>query len=70
MKFLKLIAFQESRKVAFGLWLFAISCAFLIKKFIAASDWTTCMVLTASLIGGGTVIDKWLEHKSDSKKVD
>ena len=68
MKFLKLITFQESRKVAFGLWLFAFSCAFLVKHFITASDWSTSMILCASLVGGGTVMDKWMEKKTAEKK--
>lgn len=68
MRFLKLIAFQESRKVAFGLWLFAVSCGLLIKHFIVASDWSTCMILCASLVGGGTIADAWMTKKTEEKK--
>ena len=69
MKFLKLITFQDSRKVAFGLWLFFVACIFMIKKLIISGDWVTCMMLSASLVGGGTIADKWLSSKTD-KKID
>lgn len=67
MKFLKLITFQDSRKVAFGLWLFIVSCLFLMEKLIVSGDWVTCMILAGSLVGGGTVADRWLTKKEDEK---
>lgn len=67
MKFLKLLAFQESRKVAFGLWIFLCANVFLFEKLIISGDWVTCMILAASLVGGGTVADKWLSSKIEEK---
>lgn len=67
MKFLKLLAFQESRKVAFGLWIFISANVFLLEKLIISGDWVTCMILAASLVGGGTVADKWLNAKVEEK---
>jgi inosine-uridine nucleoside N-ribohydrolase len=67
MKFLKMLAFLDGRKVGFGLWLFIVACAFLMKKLIASSDWITCVILASGLVGGGTVADKWLSSKSEEK---
>jgi len=67
MKFLKLLSFQESRKVAFGLWVFIVANLFMIQKLIVSGDWVTCMILAASLVGGGTVADKWLSSKAEEK---
>lgn len=67
MKFLKLLSFQESRKVAFGLWVFIVANLFMLEKLIVSGDWVTCMILAASLVGGGTVADKWLSVKAEEK---
>lgn len=65
MKFLKLLTFQESRKVAFGLWIFISANIFIIEKLIVSGDWVTCMILAASLVGGGTLGDAYLKMKSE-----
>lgn len=70
MKFLKLLAFQDSRKVAFGLWLFLASCGLLISKLITSADWSTAMILCATMIGGGTVADRFMAKKSEDSDKD
>lgn len=62
-KIIDLLLFNESRKVAFGLYLFAVACTFLVKKLITAEDWMLCVVFTSSLIGGGSIADKWMDLK-------
>jgi hypothetical protein len=63
MNILKLLAFMGSRKVSFGIWLFIVANAYLIKHLISSQEWFTCVCLTSALIGGGTVADKFLESK-------
>jgi hypothetical protein len=66
MALLKLLAFYQSRKVAFGLWLFIVSNVYLWFKVIQSNDWMTCIALSTALIGGGTVADRFLEAKKPS----
>lgn len=63
MNILKLLAFNQSRKVAFGLWLFIVSNIYLWFKIIQSGDWMTCIALSSALVGGGTVADKFLEAR-------
>lgn len=67
-KFLSILLFENSRKVGFGLWLLGISTALCIFDKINSSDWLSTMFLCAALIGGGTVVDKWLESKHDTTR--
>lgn len=60
-KLIDLLLFNESRKVAFGLYLFAVACLFLVKKLVTADDWMLCVVFASSLVGGGTLADRWLD---------
>lgn len=54
---------SNSRKVAFGLLLFATATALLTFKKIGSGEWLTCVSLTATLVGGGTLLDKMLDKK-------
>jgi hypothetical protein len=38
-----------------------------MEKLIVSGDWVTCMILAGSLVGGGTVADRWLAKKEDEK---
>lgn len=62
-RLLNLLLLGDSRKVGFGLWIFAASGVFLVWDKITATDWLTCIFLSSGLIGGGTISDKWLEIK-------
>lgn len=57
--------FSDSRKVSFGVYLFLLSGTFLCMGKITANDWLTCMFLSSTLIGGGTVLDTYLKGKND-----
>ncbi len=63
-KFLGILSFENSRKVGFGLWLFAISTVLCIFDKINSTDWLTCMFLCSALIGGGTIADTYIKGKS------
>lgn len=52
-----------SRKVAFGLLLFVMSCVWFWQRLIAVDDLMTCVFLSTALIGGGTVVDSFLAAK-------
>lgn len=62
--FLKIILFENSRKVGFALWLFKISTVLCIFDKINSTDWLTTMFLCSALIGGGTIADTYLKRKS------
>lgn len=68
MNLLKLLFFQGSRKVGFGLWLFIIANIYLWIKLISADQWMNVVLLVTALTGGGTVADKWLDSKKDVPK--
>jgi hypothetical protein len=66
IKILKILMFDESRKVGFGLWLFIVASYLLLKgSLITSEQWMTCMVMCSVLIGGGTVADSFLKIKKD-----
>lgn len=65
MNLLKLLFFMESRKVGFGLWLFMVANAFLMKHFIDSDRWFLCVTLSTGLLGGGTIADKYLENQKN-----
>jgi hypothetical protein len=60
IKILKILLFDESRKVGFGLWLFIAACLLLWRHVIVGDQWMDCMIMCSILIGGGTVSDKWM----------
>lgn len=61
---LKNIFDADSRKVLFGWWVFIISNWFLVIGKIDVNTWQTCALLAWSMVGGGTIADKWLEGKN------
>ena len=64
MNLIHLLFFKGSRKVAFGLWLFIVSNAYLWLKLIQVGDWNNCIILSSLLVGGGTAFDRFIESKS------
>ena len=67
MQILKLLLFSNSRKVGFGLWLFITATVLLCNKFVGANEWMICAALSATLVGGGTVLDGYLNIKKAEK---
>lgn len=63
MRIKKMILFEDSRKVGFGVWLFLIATVLLIFKCVNSADWFMCAMASSGLIGGGTIADKFLESK-------
>ena len=69
VKILKILMFDESRKVGFGLWLFLAASYLLMKgAHITSEQWMTCMVMCSVLIGGGTVADSFMKMKNGGGK--
>lgn len=65
---------SESRKVAFGWWVFILASIFNYIGEVGESTWLICTVISAVLIGGGTVTDElikvgraWIEAKFGGK---
>lgn len=63
MNLLHLLLWKGSRKVSFALYLFLVANTYLLKALITSEQWFTCVCLCTALIGGGTVVDKFLEAK-------
>ena len=59
----------NSRKVSFGLILYATSTALLLKRFIDAESWMLCMAAASTLVGGGTLADRWMNGKKNQVTV-
>lgn len=67
MKFPKIITiliFNDSRKVALGLWLLILATVLLFKGLIDADKWMLCVGLSVALVGGGTLGDGMLKLKT------
>lgn len=62
---LKILTFNDSRKVAIGLWLFISSHILLYFKLIGSTEWFGAMGLAAALVGGGTIADRLMKDKRD-----
>ncbi len=62
----KIMMFEDSRKVAFGIYLFIVSTLLLTGKFVTSGDWLTCVFLSSALIGGGTIADQLMKDKRDA----
>lgn len=56
---------KQSRKVAFGIWVFAVSTTLLKDALIAADIWWNCVLLCGALIGLGTVLDETIAKFGD-----
>lgn len=70
MKIFNLLAFGQSRKVAFALWLFITSNIYLWWRLINADMWMNCVLLSSVLIGGGTAFDRFIAAKVSPKEKD
>lgn len=66
-KIVLILAFEESRKVAFGLWLFIFAGVFLVRGLIDSDKWMLCASAASVLIGGGTLADAYLGKKKAGK---
>lgn len=56
---------SNSRKVAFGLLLFGVATILLSwNKKISSGEWLTCVSLSVTLIGGGSLADKFFQKKN------
>lgn len=57
----------NSRAVAFGLMLFAVSCVFLCKQVINSEQWMLCMASSSALVGGKSALDAFKPKKDEPK---
>ena len=57
---------KQGRKVAFGLWLFWVANGFKAKLEMPWDIWFNCMVISALLVGFGTLLDAFLAKVSDA----
>ena len=62
-KLFKIMTFEESRKVGVGMWVFIFCNIYLPLKLITSTDWITGVIVSATLIGGGTIADKYFDRK-------
>lgn len=65
---LKILLFNDSRKVGIGLWFYISTEAFFIMKLIDVQTWMACKVMALTLIGGGTLADKFMDAKKEAAK--
>lgn len=49
---------KQSRKVAFGIWLFIVANGFKARTDMPWDIWWKCVLLSGALIGLGTVLDE------------
>lgn len=49
---------KQSRKVAFGIWLFIVANGFKARTDMPWDVWWKCVLLSGALIGLGTVLDE------------
>jgi len=61
-----LLLFHDSRKVAFGLWVFITATVLISFRRLDGVQWIECVGLASLLIGGGTLTDAWLRKKPDA----
>lgn len=60
---IKILLFNDSRKVGIGLWFYITTEVFFIMKLIDVQTWMGCKAMALTLIGGGTLADKMLQNK-------
>lgn len=56
---------KQSRKVAFGIWLFAVANAFKARTDMPWELWWNCVLLAGALVGLGTVLDDLISKLGD-----
>lgn len=59
----KILLFNDSRKVGIGLWFYISSEVFFLLKLIDVQTWMGCKAMALTLVGGGTVVDRMMEKK-------
>ena len=59
----KILLFNDSRKVGIGLWFYISSEVFFLMRLIDVNTWMGCKAMALTLIGGGTVIDSYMKKK-------
>lgn len=62
-----LLLFNGSRKAGIGLWLFITATALLVAGLIKATDWVWATTTAVAVLGGGTVLDKFLANRKPPK---
>lgn len=56
----KILLFDDSRKVGWGVWFHISSEAWFYLHLIDVQTWMACKAIVATMIGGGTLADSWL----------
>lgn len=56
---------KQSRKVAFGIWLFIVANGFKAKTDMPWETWWKCVLLSGALVGLGTVLDDTITKIGD-----
>lgn len=56
---------KQSRKVAFGIWLFIVANGFKARMDMPWGTWWNCVLLSGALIGLGTLLDDTLTKVGD-----
>ncbi len=56
---------KQSRKVAFGIWLFAVANTFKSRADMPWDLWWNCVLLSGALIGLGTIVDELIRKLGD-----
>ncbi len=56
---------KQSRKVAFGIWLFIVANAFKARTDMPWDVWMKCVMLCTALIGLGTILDDTIAKFGD-----
>lgn len=69
VRIIKILIFNESRKVSFGLWFFLVSTYLLIDTKITSEQYMTFTFLVTALVGGGTIADKFIDAKKGKQNV-
>ena len=65
-RIVKILTFQESRKVGLGLWLIIFANWFLAFDKITGAEWIVVAGMASALVGGGTVADSYMRKKPDA----
>lgn len=60
---IKILIFNDSRKVGWGLWFHITTEVFFVMKLIDTQTWMACKAIVGTLIGGGTLADKMLDKR-------
>lgn len=60
---------KQSRKVAFGIWLFIVANGFKARTDMPWDIWWKCVLLSGALIGLGTVLDDVVAKIGDTLAV-